>query len=173
MTFNENHLISFPKERNQADTLYPIHYPLHILKSHCILQVSSAFQKFLLHHFTFYKRPTLVLVFANQKDSKDDFKFYKKWWKVKIVFSLFCNKPLVRQVCTMTSKSGTAELFPWELYYLSYQATHRFKLSEHLCFVSIYFVHLLAKCVLRYQKCPREVGYFLDLGTLKKKFQIN
>ena len=28
---------------------------------------------------------------------------------------------------------------------------------EHLCFISIYFVHLLARCVLRYQKSLREV----------------
>lgn len=37
---------------------------------------------------------------------------------------------------------------------------------EHLCFILIYFVYLLERCVLRYQKSLREV-IFCGLGMLK------
>lgn len=43
------------------------------------------------------------------------------------------------------------------------------RVYEHLCFISIYFMHLLARCVLRYQKSLRGV-IFLGLGTLKTVF---
>lgn len=36
------------------------------------------FQKFMLFHFAFYKKPTLVPVFTNQKNSNRDFCFYGK-----------------------------------------------------------------------------------------------
>lgn len=38
-----------------------------------IIWVSPTFQKFVLYHFAFYKRPTLVPVFANRKKSEEDF----------------------------------------------------------------------------------------------------
>ena len=41
---------------------------------------------FILLHF--YKRPTLIPVFANWKKSEEDFHFYEKSQKVKIVFSI-------------------------------------------------------------------------------------
>ena len=36
----------------------------------------------------FYKRCILIHVFTNRKKFKDDFHFYKKSWKVKIMFSV-------------------------------------------------------------------------------------
>lgn len=38
---------------------------------------------------------------------------------------------------------------------------------DHLCFIAIYFVRLLTRCVQRYQKSLRE-AIFWGLGTLKK-----
>lgn len=35
---------------------------------------------------------------------------------------------------------------------------------EGLCFISIYFVHLLARCIIKYQNTPRD--YFLDWRIL-------
>ena len=61
-------------------------------------------------------------------------------------------------------KSGTTKLLPWELH--STLSRHRFELSLSICaFFSIYFVHPLARCVLRYQKTLRD--YFGDSGLLK------
>lgn len=67
------------------------------------------------------------------------------------------------------TQSGTTKLLSQNYLRLSsqFQAVIALKyVCELLCFISIYFMHLLAGCVLSYQKSPK--GYFLGLGALKK-----
>ncbi|XP_042099629.1 endoplasmic reticulum junction formation protein lunapark isoform X4 [Ovis aries] len=60
-------------------------------------------------------------------------------------------RAVVEAACILSSKSGTTKLLPWELHSASHhQAAIALNfVCEHLCFVSIYFVHPLARCVLR------------------------
>ena len=63
------------------------------------------FSKVLFRTLCFYKRPTLVPIFTDQKEFKEDFHFYKKKKKkeerkkpkVNTFQCLFCSKPLYRQ----------------------------------------------------------------------------
>lgn len=70
---------------------------------------------------------------------------------------LFDSQPLKRQ-CSLGSESGTTKLLPQELYSASQpQASITLNcVREHLCFIWVYFVHPLARYILRYQKCLRE-----------------
>lgn len=109
-----------------------------------------------------FEKPLLVPVFANHEKSKEDFRFYKKRQKEeKKKPSVFVfQRALVEAVHT----PNTEELPPA----CQHQATRRVScVCELLCFLSIYCVHLLARCVLRYQESPREVIYFWGLGTLQ------
>lgn len=77
---------------------------------------------------------------------------------------------VLQQACTEATRTLEGE---WALQEPSLGTTvsisascgQRFELCEHLCFVSISFVPLLASSDLRYQKGP-ENGYFLGLETL-------
>ena len=55
---------------------------------------------------------------------------------------------------TWNEEKGTAKLRPQELHSVSqHQDTIALNCAcEHTCFFSIYFVHPLARCVLRYRK---------------------
>ena len=77
----------------------------------------------------------------------------------------FCRELLQRQQ-TMSSERGPVQLFSQELHSASqHQAARALNcVSNHLCFISIDFAHLLARCVLRYHKSLR--SYFGGLGTL-------
>ena len=68
--------------------------------------------------FCFYKRPTLVPVFANQKESKEDFHLYLKRRKAKIVFSdCSAASPVRGSVhAEQPGESGTTRLLPCELH---------------------------------------------------------
>lgn len=60
---------------------------------------------------------------------------------------------------TQSSMNGTAKLLPKELHWASpHQASRALNyVCNHLCFVSVYFVHFLYRWVLRYQKSLRKV----------------
>jgi len=108
-----------------------------------------------------YEHVHQPLVFGNWKKSKENFCFYKERQKAKIAFS----------VCFAMShyggsarpehrgKSGPIELLPQEIHSTSQYPVARALncVCEHLCFVLIYSVHPLARCVLRYQKSLKEV----------------
>ena len=99
----------------------------------------------------FYERLIFVPIFTKGKKSKEDFCFYKKRQKVKIAFSL-CS--------AMSSYGGTEHPKQRERPHqgpcpestLNLSASSTITLNcvcEHLCFILIYFVHPLARCVLR------------------------
>ena len=96
----------------------------------------------------FYDRPTLVSVFANQKKS-EEFCFYKR--KVKSKNSIqcwFCSELLQRQHAPWAVRVALPSPFPGN--YTQHQAVITLNcVCEHLCFISIYFVIPLARCVLR------------------------
>ena len=100
--------------------------------------------------FHFGQKPASVPVLANQKNS-EDFCFYKKRLKEKITFSVHfaaihleagCTTPLHPQQGRASSRKPHAESL--------HQSTTALNcVCEPLCFILIYFVHLLARCVLR------------------------
>lgn len=108
--------------------------------------------------FNFYKRPTSVLIFTNWKRSRKNLCFYEKRRKAKRAFGVRFAASPYRGSVHPSSESGPSKLLPQELYSASqYQAIRALKcVCEHLCFISIYCVHPLARCVLMYQKCLRE-----------------
>ena len=69
---------------------------------------------------------------------------------------LFCSKPnnvlpQLVAVHTLSRESGTTKLLTWELYSAS-QPQAAIPLNcvrQQLCFISVYFVHLLARYVFR------------------------
>jgi len=81
--------------------------------------------------------------------------------------SSFCIKPLQRQQ-TLSSEHGPTKLLPQELQSASqHQAMLVLNhVCEHLCFISIDFVHSLAECILKYKKSLKRC-YFLSLVMLK------
>ena len=106
---------------------------------------NTAFWKFALHYFTLGKD---LPVFTNRKKSEKDFLFYEK-----SVYFLGSYLP------------GTFEKQEWHHQpssprnYTKHQATIALNcVCEHLCFISTYFVHLLASCILSHQKRLRELA---------------
>jgi len=80
---------------------------------------------------------------------------------------------LLQQVLREAARAPSSEgrptkLLPWELHSASQHHTARVLtcVYEHWCFLSIYSVHPLARCVLRHQKSLREV-ILGGLGKLK------
>lgn len=72
----------------------------------------------------------------------------------------------------LSSKHGTQGSFPGKhsaSAFTAYQAAGALNyVCEHLCFLSIYFVHLLTRCVQSYQKSLRDV--FLEVWECWKLF---
>jgi len=130
---------------------------------------TTSFSEVLIIPLCFFERPTLVLVFANQKKSKEDVCFMKKSKKQKSCSVLVYSETL-RSQHTPDSTCGAAQLLPRELHSASQgQATIVLNcVCEHLCFISIYFVRPLARCVLMYQKSLKEV--ILGVWKCSKNF---
>lgn len=106
-------------------------------------------------HFTslwFYRRPTLaIFVFAIQKKSKKYFCFHRKRWKAKTALSSCCEQAVIEAVCIPGQQEWPHQAPSWEPHSVS--ASSAIALScvcQHLYFISIYIVHLLVKCVLRW-----------------------
>lgn len=113
---------------------------------------TPSFPKFVLH---FYERPTSVCVFVNWQKSKEEFFFYKRRRKMQTAFGIcFAVSLLEMQHSPWTARVAPFKLLTRELHLASQHqtATALNCVCEHLCFILIYFVHLLARCVLRYQK---------------------
>lgn len=105
----------------------------------------------------FCQRPTYSITCFCWEKTKDDFGFYKNGWKTTAALSIHSAASSYRG-----SKSAITRLLP--------QDTHLTCVCEHLCFILIYFLHRLARCVLKYQECLKLLG----LETLKTfHLQIN
>ena len=116
-----------------------------------LAEVSPAFQKFVLQVclLCFYKRIILVPVFTNWKTFKEDFHFYKNRYKKNSIRRLFCRS-------RYRGSAHPERRWEWHRQAPS-QDLHSASVAKalncvckHLCFISIYFVHALARCVLRY-----------------------
>lgn len=93
----------------------------------------------------FYKRPTSIPVFTIQKKSKEDF-FTKKRQKAKTALFV-CQWALQAEHTPSSAQEWPLNILPWELYSASRHTLDC--VCEQLCFISIYFVHQLARHVLR------------------------
>lgn len=121
----------------------------------------SHFSKVCVMPLWFDKRLTLITVFANWKKSKKNFCFYEKGWKVKAMFSIcFATKPSQCQCAPRAARPALPSSFPRK--YPEHPSQHQTSRAlnyvwKHLCFVSVYFMRLLARWVLSYQKSLRKV----------------
>ena len=119
-----------------------------------ILYRYPCFQKVLFMPLCSYERPTLVPVFTNQNKSEDDFCFCQKRQKVKYS-APFLQQALTEAAVTPGSKSGTTSCHSRKLHHHTTRGLNF--ICDHLCFMFIYFVYLLAKCGLSFHKSLREV----------------
>lgn len=104
-----------------------------------LVQVCPAFRKVHVMPLRFYERPTLVPVFANRKKSEEDFRFYEKRQKVNTAFG----------VCFVV-RGALPSPFPGNhAQHLSLKPPELWTVSVSICCISIYFVHLLVRCLLR------------------------
>lgn len=114
------------------------------------------------------------------KKSKEDLHLHKK--KVQSensIWHLFCSESWRGRVY-LKNRSDTTKLLPQKLHSgLQHQATMALNgVCEHLCFIPIYYVHSLARYVLKYQKSLREIIFPLFYlreggGNNKKISHIN
>lgn len=97
-----------------------------------------------------YETPTLVPVFTNQKKTKEGFCFYEKGQKVKIGFRA-CFAVSQYRHSTYPDQQEWQCRTPSPGSYIQHQDNTALKCAyEHLCFILTYFMHLLARYVLRY-----------------------
>ena len=101
--------------------------------------------------FHFYEKPTAVPVLLTKRNLKRIFSCMgrKKRWKIEVASRiLFCNK----------SYRGSMHPKQWEWQRQAHSPgttlcsaprCHSLELCEHLCFILIYFVYLLARYVFR------------------------
>ena len=111
----------------------------------------------MLCHFAFTKDLHHNLFSLIKRESREDFWSYEKTQKPKVVLSFVLQWAVIEAARTPSSKSGTIRLLLGTTSASQQQAARALKcVCEHLCFILIYFVHELARCVLRYQKNLKE-----------------
>lgn len=77
---------------------------------------------------------------------------------MQIAFSMWFSESQYRGSANLSSESGTAQPPPRNYnQHLSFKPWHLNCVCDHLCFISIYLVHPLARRVLRYQKSLRDI----------------
>lgn len=119
-----------------------------------------------LCHLTFTKNLLLYLFYESKEIWGGLLLLPKKRQEVEIEFSICLALSRYRALCTGAVRVAPPSSFPrncaqpWAAIALNC-------VCERLCFISIYFVHLLARGVLRYQKSLKEVT-FGGLVMLKK-----
>ena len=84
---------------------------------------------------------------------------------IKIAFGYY-----IGAAWTPNNDNGPADL-PWELNSASQRQAARGLDCASICALSVYFVHPLARCVLRYQKSLTEIIF--GSGNTQKIFHIN
>lgn len=88
-------------------------------------------------------------MFVNQKKFEEKFYFYKKRRKANSIQTSYV-AAIVGAAPNPSRVRGTSELLPGTMLSISASSCHTLNcVCEHLCFISIYFVHLLARSVLR------------------------
>lgn len=119
-------------------------------------------KKFALRHLAFIK-DYIVPVFHWAKEFKEDFHFcgvkkevffhFHQKWKENRVQHLFCGEVLWRQCIIWSSERGTTNLSSpgTTLLRISPSSLHSIDLHPWTSiFISIYFLHLLARCVIAF-----------------------
>ena len=85
-----------------------------------------------------------------ERNLKRTFYFNKKGkkWKWHSVFA--SQQAFIEAAHTQSCRNGTTQLLLWKIYSASqHQAAIALNcVCEHLCFISVYFVYLLVRCVL-------------------------
>jgi len=134
------------------------------------------FRKALVKPLHFYKRPTLIPVFANWKIQKGFSLLLKKKIEKQKYHSVFV---LQRAICYQRQHTRKQQAWPRQppslqtTLSLSASSSHILNcVCEHLCSMSIYSVHLLASCILRHGKSLRKVIFWV-WGSSKNFFHIN
>ena len=135
-------------KQKQRTLMYVRRSLLNLMTSPCSRYRYPYFSKVCFKPLHFYESPTLEPVFTNWMKSEEDFCFYKKRRKAKIAF----------RVCFAAACVQAADTEQWEWRHQTpslgtasqHQAARVLNcVCEHQCFISIYFVHPLARCVLR------------------------
>lgn len=103
----------------------------------CLYWYPHCFKVF-IGHFVLWKI-YVSTGFINQKKSKEDFNFYEERWKVKTALSVCFAVSCCRDMAYPGQWDWDSWTPPGTLSYA----------CKHLCFIWIYFVHSLIKCVLR------------------------
>lgn len=111
--------------------------------------------KFTFSHFAFIKHLYQNLCFLTKKDLKRIFYFPTKGKRHKQRWVCVLQQPLQRQHREQQS-GGPAQLLRWEPHSIKPPSPWAV-VCEHLHFISIHFVHLLARWVRLYQKGLREL----------------
>lgn len=87
-----------------------------------------------------------------KKKSKEHFHFYKKGEKLTLHSGFVLQEPSWRQHSPQ-QEGGTAKLLSWNHTQYRHPATSTVgHIPEHQCFISLHFVHTLARCFLQYVK---------------------
>lgn len=106
----------------------------------------------------FYEWPRLVPAFSNCMKSEKGFHCYEKGWKARIACRLHFAWAVYRGRGTPEQREWPHQATPLRTTLnISASSCQSFELVQWASqFMSIYFMHLLARCVLRYQKSLRE-----------------
>jgi len=117
------------------------------------MQISPAFQRFMLCHFTF----TLVPFSLTKRNLKRIFAFTTR---ENSIHHLFC-KSLERQQAPSYVRMAPPSSFPGTYTASQHQASTALNcVCKYLCFILIYVVQTLAKCVRRHQKSLKEAMFW-------------
>lgn len=137
--------------------------------------VSPALQKFNWHYFAFTKNLHAYLFLRTKRQPKRFLLAWKRGEKQNQCSVSVWQGALWQAVHTPRSgESSPTKLLPWDLHSAhQHQAGIALRcVCEHLCFISIYSTHPLARWVLRHQKNLREVIFF-EPGNTPKFFHVN
>ena len=109
------------------------------------------FSKVCLTPLCIYERPRLLPTHKLKEIQRSFLLSQKKMQKAKITFIVCSAGASGEASSTLNSERGTAQLPPQKRHWASqHQATIALNcVCEPLCLISIYLVHLLARCVLR------------------------
>lgn len=123
----------------------------------------------------FYKRSALILVFANLKQCKKDFHFYKKVKSQNTVQHLFCRE-LLEAVHTPSTESGQhplpASSFPGTTLSISTSSCHSFELPLSVCALSQFILCICQQDVSQGIRKAQEMLFF-ESGKVQNIFHVN
>lgn len=120
------------------------------------------FSKFTSGHFAFTEDLREYLLVLTKRNLKRIFTFTKKGGSETSFRGWFSSEPFIMEAArALGSECGPPSSRPGtDSRHLGIKLPELRTVSEHLCFISIYFVYLLARCVPQYQGSLREVIFF-------------